>query len=320
MAPFSPDALIKGIRLDSIRVHAPTTIVFLCGGAIDENLSVPITLRDAFYRIVLKTSPKYSIVLAEDAEPLTSEAGYHDLFSFESDIAQLVGLILLFAESAGSLAELGAFAALRTVSPSILAVLDDFYYNQVSFIRNGPVRCLENAHGEEWITVLDRKDVGISATGGIENLIPSAFAGSILPVIEKRLAANPKWSKFDRLNAGHAILLMTGLCYEYGALTQSEIRSYLAAFGVDEPRLTNFTYTAELLGWVKKVRKGNHIFFVATCGDAAIDYTVESSAKESEKPHDKVRWRADVREYWRKNDPSRLRAIADARASASVAS
>ncbi|WP_413061540.1 retron St85 family effector protein [Sphingomonas carotinifaciens] len=300
-------------------MHAPTTIVFLCGGAIDEKLSVPITLRDAFYRITNKISPKYKIVLAEDAEPLTSEAGYHDLFSFESDIAQLVGLILLFAESAGSLAELGAFAALRTVSPSILAVLDDFYYSQVSFIRNGPVRYLENAHGEEWITVLDRKDVGISATGSIENLIPSAFAGSILPVIEKRLAANPKWSKFDRHNAGHAILLMTGLCQEYGALTQSEIRSYLTAFGVDEPRLPNFTYTAELLGWLKKVRKGNHIFYVATCDEAALDYTFESSAKQAEKPHDKVRWRADVRNFWRNNDPSRLRAIADARTPASVA-
>lgn len=313
MVPFSPEALIKGIRPDSVRVHAPTTIVFLCGGAIDASLPIPLTLRDAFYRITLKTSPKYSIVLAEDASPLTSDAGYHDLFSFESDIAQLVGLILLFAESAGSLAELGAFAALRTVSPSILAVLDDYYYGQVSFIRNGPVRYLENTHGEEWITVLDRKDVGISETSGLEGLKPSAFAGSILPVIERRLAANPKWSKFDRQNGGHAILLMTGLCQEYGALTQSEIRSYLTAFGVEEPRMLNFAYTAELLGWVKKVRKGNHIFYVATCDESALDYTLESSAKQGAKPHDKVRWRADVREYWRKNDPSRLRAIADAR-------
>jgi hypothetical protein len=73
--------------------------------------TLPTTLRDAFYRIVSATAPKFKIVLAEDAAPLTSEAGYSDLFSFESDIAQLVGLILLFAESPGSLAELGAFAA-----------------------------------------------------------------------------------------------------------------------------------------------------------------------------------------------------------------
>jgi hypothetical protein len=54
----------------------------------------------------------------------------------------LSGAILLFAESAGSLAELGAFAALKTVAPSLIAVLSDYYYEQSSFIRNGPVKYL----------------------------------------------------------------------------------------------------------------------------------------------------------------------------------
>jgi hypothetical protein len=72
---------------ESFRVHAPSTVVFLCGGAINVSAALPTTLRDAFYRIVSTTAPKFKIVLAEDAAPLTSEAGYSDLFSFESDIA-----------------------------------------------------------------------------------------------------------------------------------------------------------------------------------------------------------------------------------------
>lgn len=291
-------------------MHAPTTVVFLCGGAIDGTLDPPVALRDAFYRIVSTAPPAYSLVLAEGAVPLTAEAGYKDLFSFESDIAQLVGLILLFAESAGSLAELGAFAALKTVSPRVLAVLDDFYYNQVSFIRNGPVLFLENEHGEEWVIVLDRADVGISDNGTLENLNPAAFCDTVLPAIENRLKANPRWSKFDIENAGHAILLTVGLCQEYGALTVKEIKSYLGEFGIDEPRLINFTYCAQLLGWIKKVRKGHHIFYVATGGDPAIDYTISGDGP----PHDKVRWRADVRAHWAATDAPRLRAIADVRA------
>jgi hypothetical protein len=311
VAKFEPGTLVKSIKVDSLRVHAPTTIVFLCGGAIDASLNPPLALRDAFYRIASTAPSDYSIVLAEDAAPLTAEAGYRDLFSFESDIAQLVGLILLFAESPGSLAELGAFAALKTVSPRVLAVLDDFYYSQVSFIRNGPVRFLENEHGEEWITVLDRAHVGISATGTLENLNPASFCESVFPAIENRLNANPRWSKFDLQNAGHTILLMVGLCQEYGALTFSEIRNYLGAFGVEEPRLLNFTYCAQLLGWITKVRKGHHIFYVATGGEFAIDYTVSGDGV----PHDKIRWRADIRAYWSERDLPRLRAIADAKAS-----
>lgn len=300
---------MKSIKVESLRVHAPTTVVFLCGGAIDPALNPPRTLRDAFYRIVSATAPSYEIVLAEDADPLTTEAGYSDLFRFESDIAQLVGLILLFAESAGSLAELGAFAALDTVSPRLLAVLDDFYYDQVSFIRNGPVLYLENEHGEEWIIVLDRAHSGISSSGTLEGLKPAAFSSSILPVIENRLANNAKWSKFKGDVAGHVILLITGLCQEYGALTISEIRSFLSDFGIKDPRLSNFIYCAQLLGWLRKKRIGHHIFYVATAGDAAIDYVVDGAVGT----HDKVRWRADVRAFWEKNDPPRLRAITEAR-------
>src|SRR5436190_6776347 len=101
---------------ESVRVRAPSSIVFLCGGVIDARLDPPTALRDAFYRSIKTAPPAYTVVLAEDANPLTTDAGYGDLLSFESDIAQVVGLILLFAESAGSLAELGAFAALPTVA------------------------------------------------------------------------------------------------------------------------------------------------------------------------------------------------------------
>lgn len=288
----------------------------MCGGVIDGGLEEPATLRDAFYRISASIPPEYAMILAEDAKPLTAEAGYRDLFSFESDIAQLVGLILIFAESPGSLAELGAFAALQTVSPSILAVLDDFYYNQISFIRNGPLLYLENTHGEEWIIVLERAEIGISDSGELENFNSKALHASIAPVIEKRLLAKSRWSKFVTENSGHAILLMTGLCQEFGALTISEIKQYLKYFGLEEPRLDNFIYCATLLGWIRKVRKGHRIFYVATQGEPAIDYAIEGNGR----PHDKIRWRSDVRAHWAKNDPTRLRAISEIRAAEEGAS
>lgn len=305
MATFHPDNLLASMKPESLRVHAPNQVVFLCGGAIDNDLPAPIMLRDAFHRAVVALGAPYSIVLAEAAEPLTSDAGYKDLLSFESDIAQVVGLVLLFAESAGSLAELGAFAALGTIAPSLLAVLDEYYYNQVSFIRNGPVKYLEHRYGDEWVHVLDRLEVGIDDNGGISGINSVNFTASIMPAVQSRLDSQPKWTKLDPDNSGHSILLMVGLCREFGALTQTEIKKHLARFGVKDIRFENFYYCANLLGWLDKVRKGNHIFYVATGGSSALDYVLADTAPFKEK----LRWRNDIRAYWKGNDSPRFNAI-----------
>jgi hypothetical protein len=314
VAVFKPSDFVKSMNPDSLRVHAPSTVVFLCGGAIDRSVAdgvidgsatPPKMLRDAFYRAFPTAAANFKIVLAEDAKPLTADAGYRDLFIFESDIAQIVGLIVLFAESAGSLAELGAFAALKTVAPSLLAVIDDYYYDQSSFIRNGPILFLEKAYGEEWVLVLDRKEVGIAGDGTIDRLNLSSFSTSVFSAINKRLAGRHVWAKLDVTNGGHAILLIIGLCQEFGALTLGEIKEYLTKFGIQEPRLDNFIYCAELLGWLKKVRKGHQIFYIGVPGEAAIDYKMNEGAAF----RDKLRWRSDVLAHWQKHDPPRLRAI-----------
>ena len=299
---------------ENFRVHSPSAVVFLCGGVIDRTKAAPAAcLRDAFWRLISLTAPKYKIVLAEDAEPLTTDAGYGDLFSFESDIAQVVVLIVLFAESPGSLAELGAFAALSTVAPSLLAVLDDLYYNQVSFIRNGPIKFLENAHGDEWVLQLDRAYVGIAADNSIQKLDSSAFMASIVPAIEKRLSSRRAWSKFDSRNSGHSILLLTGLCQEFGALTLNELKKYFTLFDITDQRLSNFIYCAVLLGWLRRIRKGNHIFFVASPQVPALDYQIAAGTR------DKLRWRSDIRDFWKVNDGPRMRAISEVISAKSLA-
>jgi hypothetical protein len=54
-------------------------------------------------------------VLAEDAFRLFRDSDYSDLISFEEDLARIASVVLVIAESAGSLAELGAFASNDTI-------------------------------------------------------------------------------------------------------------------------------------------------------------------------------------------------------------
>ena len=302
------------IKADTLKVTSPSSVVFLCGGAFDGALSQPQVLRDAFFRMKGPASVVYDIILAEDADPLTADAGYFDLLSFESDIAQVVGLILLFVESAGSLAELGAFAALDTIAPSLLAVLASAHYDSRSFVRNGPVAYLERRHGDEAIHVLDCDEIGLSADGHIRDLNMLAFAESMLTVVSARLRSKPKWSKYNQGNAGHVILLIVGLCHEYGALTQEEIRSFCESLGVREIRFHNFVYCASLLGWIKKIRKGNHVFYASSSPQSAVEFSFRGQSGYKQR----IRFRSDLRAHYRDTkDFSRLNAIAFATGSLS---
>ncbi len=263
-------------------------------------------LRDAFYRLARDTEINYQIILAEEASPLTAEAGYNDLLEFEADIAQVVGLIALFVESAGSLAELGAFAALPTVAPSLLAIVDEHYYGQESFIKNGPIRYLENRYGEEWVLSLERSVVGIS-DDGIGALNAKEFMLLMKPAIEKRLSNVPQSRKFDKSTSGSRILLLVGLCQLYGALTITEIREFFGNLGVSDERLKSLVYCATLLGWLRVLRKGHYIYYVGIPDEQAIDFQLDVPQSD----RDKLRWRSDVRQHWKDNDATRFRAISE---------
>lgn len=103
------------LELSQLRVYRPSKFVFLCGGFISlDSRARAQNLRDYLYR-VRGLSPRYNIVLAEIATQLYRDGGYTDLISFEEDIARIASVVLVIAESAGSLAELGAFTANDTI-------------------------------------------------------------------------------------------------------------------------------------------------------------------------------------------------------------
>lgn len=79
------------------------------------------------------------IILAEKANQLYRDSGYGDLITFEEDIARIAALILVIAESAGSLAELGAFASTDAIRRSLAILIRTNHYDAESFVRYGPV-------------------------------------------------------------------------------------------------------------------------------------------------------------------------------------
>jgi hypothetical protein len=108
--------LYDDLNFDGVRVFRPSKFMFLCGGYISGDKSAKAkNLRDYLFR-VKQIATKYDIVLAEKATQLFRDSEYDDLISFEEDVARIAAVVLVIAESPGSLAELGAFTSCHSTA------------------------------------------------------------------------------------------------------------------------------------------------------------------------------------------------------------
>ena len=285
MLPYSED-----LDAEKIHVQVPTRVIFLCGGPVS-NLSetVPRSLRDAFYKIldnpVLR---KRDLLLAEEITArLAVFDNYKNILELETDLAQIVELIVLFCESEGSLAELGAFAVIDEIAQRLFVVVREKHWEELSFIKLGPLRLIEQQHGRESIYVIDDDEVGIRGDS-VSDVKPDSLKDQLLKPLTIRLERPREPTTFDSTRSGHVIKLVVGLVQEYGALQVAEIRTLLRDLNVTsttEEKIYSYLFCAENVGWLKKVSKGSVDYFVAVATkiDAAIIHS-KSSAQEKNRP------------------------------------
>jgi hypothetical protein len=117
--------LVERIDASTLRVRAPTPIILLCGGRIDIKPK-PASLREAYTQIYGRPGLKsYSTVTPEEFRIFAPDGPYKDWLSFEREFAQIVDLVVLFSESSGSVAELGAFSVVEEIASRLLVVIDE---------------------------------------------------------------------------------------------------------------------------------------------------------------------------------------------------
>ncbi|WP_207553578.1 retron St85 family effector protein [Teichococcus deserti] len=303
--------IVECIDPDSLRVYAPKPVIFVCGGRYDLSCpSYPHSLRDAFFRINLGSDKK--ILLAEELQDAFFPAGhYKDILQLESDIAQISDYVILFSESYGSAAELGAFATEEEIARRILVFMDDYHYSQKSFIVLGPIRSLERRFRTS-VCVLNRAELGIFKIDHLETLKMDIFTARIKSAMDIRLtdSTSREHTTFNSSRTGHVIKLMTGLIQHYGALTADEIEAFLYILGIKKKNeeIENLLLCAEYASWIKSEKRGVNKFFVSIANEKnSIGYKLLKEAKI-----DREKWKFDVRSYWKKHDPERFACISSA--------
>lgn len=302
------DWLAERLDANNIRVRAPTPVVFLCGGELSDvgNTSPPKSLRDAFRKISDNPALKGKhLITAEDVNVFyLSRAAYRDLLLFETDLAQVCELIILFPESEGSVAELGAFSVIDEISEKLLVVTRDRKFSESSFVRLGPLASIQNKFGARAVYVLDDHDIGMNGASA-SSVALDVVRDRLRAPIEARLSEIKDPTTFDSNKPGHVIKLATGLIQEFGALTLEELEGALVPAGVLESqvRISGYLLCAETAGWIRPMRKGSREFYFAEDVQDAAQLSFAGEMK------DKARRRMHVREHWRQNDVDRYRGI-----------
>lgn len=303
--------LVDRFDAKSLHVRAPSPIILLCGGPIDVRTPKPGSLREAYTLVYGHAALKdYANVTPEEFKIFAPDGNYHDWLSFESEFAQIVDLIVLFSESYGSVAELGAFAMVEEIALRLLVVMDDKNYADPSFVKLGPVRWLEGKYGKSAVCVLNRRDINIPDITKVADVNLDNFAATLVAAITKRKSDYKERTTFIPDRPGHLIKLIVGLIQHYGALTEIEIEVLLFAMElkVRTEKISDYLLCAMNASWIVKDKRGIEEYYCALPNTSpAIEYKLRKDLPVEEKDRD--RWRARVIEHWKATDPDRFSSI-----------
>ena len=223
-------------------------------------------------------------------------SGYSDLLEFERDAAYLSSAIVLFSESPGALAELGAFAIDETLLPRLIVVVDQKFVesaNQRSFLNLGPLKRIRD---NKMLCVIDSESSFSLSDDNVKITID--FITASLPTTHKTEAFLPN-------NPTHRLLLIADIIDLLIVSKADDLMCVLEHFKVSLP-LEQLRKLLNLLQFFELVliqNRGHEMFLTAPRRSAAtwIDYTARHGRSAFERSKFKLSALDHVRGDTRRN-------------------
>jgi hypothetical protein len=296
----SSPSLTRAASPEGCRIINRPGRVWVFGGQFSNNQEdPPSSLRESFWRqtFALQPSPTRpwlaELCRPEDFPDWWMFSGYKDLLAFERDACHLAQATILFAESPGSLAELGAIASEDSLVRHTLVVVEEKYQQERSFLRLGPLKRVEALGG--LCTVGD----------GQANVLAEQDFLSIIEHLEKWFPNIPKTQVFNPGSHAHQTLLLADLVDVLLVSKQDELHQAATHFGVklDLDRMKEILGLLDFFGLIKIVARGGEIFYVRRTGSSApwVNYSGAGSS------FDRLRFKAERSEFVDQN--ARLRYV-----------
>lgn len=212
------------IAPDQTRITSLAPLIFVFGGPAPINDKYA-SCRNVFLHWAHDSNFELadSLVTPEQYPEWNQFEGYENLVAFERDAGYLSRGILLFSECAGALAELGAFCMDEILCERLMVVLEKAHYNDDSFVRLGPIKHIEDTHGEGAVCVVD--------SVADKTLFESQVLG-VGQALSAKVQTLPKTYRFDPQRTRDQFLLLIDLIDLFGALTKKEIEELIEHMGV----------------------------------------------------------------------------------------
>jgi hypothetical protein len=198
--------------------------IWLFGGPIEPvKDKAPTSLRDSFSRQTLEFPPTTenswlaSLDTPENYNEWWAFSGYSDLLQFERDACYLARATVLFAESPGALAELGALAIDPSLVNHLIVVVQTKYFdpeNRQSFLNLGPLKRIN-----------DRKHLCVIGTAE-EKGLPNDDVQLVVESVGHWLPPLQKTAVLGTANPTHRLLLLADLVDPESVISCSKIMIY----------------------------------------------------------------------------------------------
>ncbi|MBZ9850151.1 retron St85 family effector protein [Mesorhizobium sp. CA14] len=258
------------LNLELLRVTRPSKFLFLCGGARETRPKArAANLRDYILRVRPFRTP-HTIVLAEEATQLYRDTAYDDLITFEEDIARIAAVVLVIAESAGSLAELGAFTANDTIRESLRVVIPRHHETAESFVRYGPIQRLKNEKRGK----LGVYPWTVHAKGGLNVSSIRPHYGSLVSFIRDNLDNTPISIPYKNLNESRLFYIVYWIIYVSVAITPSLLYECVRIIEptADDKQIRNKVYCLQLAKWIERYSYSDNDYFFTRFSDEPFVY------------------------------------------------
>ncbi len=219
--------------ISTVDPHKATVVSFpefiaIFGGTIrlKKSRAKPKSNRDAFYKWILehREDIKDLLLLPESYEDWSDFAIYSDLLLFEKDLGYLTSAVLVFLESPGSIAELGAFSQIPSLSKRLMVVVNDTHHPKKSFISLGPIRSIQVTQKFQHC-VCEIPDVKPS------QLI--THIDGIVDMLDKKRVRADATEGYTNTNPQHEILLILDLINLFLVILKTELQQLASHFGIN---------------------------------------------------------------------------------------
>lgn len=278
-------------------VFSPEFIaIFGSSIALKRRRAKPKSFRDAFYWWLLdnRQGLKDLLLLPENYNDWSDFSVYTDLLLFEQDLAYLTNAVLIFLESPGSIAELGAFSQIKSLSQRLIVVVKENHHPKKSFISLGPLCSIETTQSNCVCVIPDVKP---------EKLIEHVSV--IIDMLDKKRSDVKSHGNFDDKNSQHQILLILDFINLFLVVQLNELESLANHFGVkiQRTRIKQILFLLERTRLVSVRRYGSIDYYSPQLfRQEYIDYTSKIWSRPFNRTTTKTyAWEEIKRDPYRKN-------------------